>query len=365
MSIPSNSIVKLWLCFDNQSKLALSIPLTQCTTFATSPLKWLRFLGFAIYGREGYLSKNWNGLQLDYTEQIEARSYYFRSDDEPCFVDFDVIDNKTGTSSEVSSSHADFRQRGDNYMSNLVDSRGETYGPMDPVLNSTNDTRNRILLYVGFHGLLDKGYVAFLKTPNFALTVDDIPSHQPLAPNAGHPGNRLTLQHIQPSQLGGVLPQLVPHNSDAWQPQDISQCPVAIIVDLVYAAAVLQAWGSKSFIEYVWRNSKGSYYESGMEDDDGGEASGDLTTQVPQAHQPEPTPRAIRYDRRSGNKAQDVNPADQPTMGDMLDVILALWTRAAREGERGPQSSDAADVADNENKTRIQTWLQSVEESTS
>ena len=68
---------------DNHSELALSVPLTQCATFATTPLKWLRFVGFTIYGRQGYLSMSMNGVELDYMAQIEPRSYYFISDGKP------------------------------------------------------------------------------------------------------------------------------------------------------------------------------------------------------------------------------------------------------------------------------------------
>jgi hypothetical protein len=70
--------VKLWLPFGDSSKLALSIPIDRATTFAVYPLKWLRFLGYAIYGREGYLSISKTGPEIDdYTADIEARSYYF------------------------------------------------------------------------------------------------------------------------------------------------------------------------------------------------------------------------------------------------------------------------------------------------
>ena len=49
---------------------------------------------------------------------------------------------------------------------------------------------------------------------------------------------------------------------------------------------------------------------------------------------------------------------------DTFDVLLALWKRVAREyeGERKLPGGDAADVADN--KIKVQTWLQSIEEST-
>jgi hypothetical protein len=73
--------VKLWLCFGDTTKLALTIPLDQCNTFAVYPLKWLRFLGFTIYGQEGHLSRSKAGPEIDdYTADTEARSYYFVSE---------------------------------------------------------------------------------------------------------------------------------------------------------------------------------------------------------------------------------------------------------------------------------------------
>lgn len=74
--------VRLWLSIDNVSRLALSIPIAKCGTFSVNPLKWLRFLGFAIYGQEGYLSTSMDGPEInDYTANIlEARSYYFISE---------------------------------------------------------------------------------------------------------------------------------------------------------------------------------------------------------------------------------------------------------------------------------------------
>ena len=60
------------------TKLALSISLAQCCTFALYPLKWLRFLGFAVYGHGGYISASKGGTEIDdYEADLEARSYYF------------------------------------------------------------------------------------------------------------------------------------------------------------------------------------------------------------------------------------------------------------------------------------------------
>jgi hypothetical protein len=77
MSTPPK--VELWLLFNNVEKLALSIPLAECHNFAIYPLKWIRFLGFAIYGCQGYLRiESKTGPAIDnYEAKIEARAYYF------------------------------------------------------------------------------------------------------------------------------------------------------------------------------------------------------------------------------------------------------------------------------------------------
>jgi hypothetical protein len=41
----------------------LSIPVVDCNRFALKPLKWLRFLGYAIYGREGRISETVDAFQ--------------------------------------------------------------------------------------------------------------------------------------------------------------------------------------------------------------------------------------------------------------------------------------------------------------
>jgi hypothetical protein len=74
------SKVELWLSIDNVSELALSIPLAECGRHAVHPLKWLRFLAYAIYGQEGYLSVSKDGPEIDdYNEDVQGRPYYFVS----------------------------------------------------------------------------------------------------------------------------------------------------------------------------------------------------------------------------------------------------------------------------------------------
>ena len=74
--------VELWLTIGRDgAQLALTIPIYKCWELAVHPLKWIRFLGFAIYGREGYLSTSDAGSPIeDYNGDILAPSYYFICD---------------------------------------------------------------------------------------------------------------------------------------------------------------------------------------------------------------------------------------------------------------------------------------------
>jgi len=73
--------VELWIRIDDVDRHALSIPIHECTAKAIHPVKWLRFLGYAIYGSPGLISLAPGAPELeDYNADIEPRCYYFRSE---------------------------------------------------------------------------------------------------------------------------------------------------------------------------------------------------------------------------------------------------------------------------------------------
>jgi hypothetical protein len=78
--------VQLWIRFGDEYQHALSIPLQKCQEFALHPLTWLRFLGYAIYGKEGHISRERDGEQVaDYRPEgaaISAGNYYYISQGE-------------------------------------------------------------------------------------------------------------------------------------------------------------------------------------------------------------------------------------------------------------------------------------------
>lgn len=55
--------------------------------FALKPLKWLRFLAYTIYGREGHISLTNDGSPVDYESGVtEGSSYHFIADGMSFFI---------------------------------------------------------------------------------------------------------------------------------------------------------------------------------------------------------------------------------------------------------------------------------------
>lgn len=52
-------------------------PCVGMQSLRTQALKWLRFVGYTIYGREGHISLTENGPPVDYDLGKEGSSYYF------------------------------------------------------------------------------------------------------------------------------------------------------------------------------------------------------------------------------------------------------------------------------------------------
>jgi hypothetical protein len=73
---------KLWFRIDDRHWVSvLSIPASDFGRFALTPLKWLRFLGSAIYGREGVLLIGPDGVEVqNYAagpRDLREHYYYF------------------------------------------------------------------------------------------------------------------------------------------------------------------------------------------------------------------------------------------------------------------------------------------------
>jgi hypothetical protein len=73
---------ELYLRVNGSWRSILTIPNDDFNRFTTRPLAWLRFLGYAIYGRDGLLKTRPNGPELnsDNTNVADLnRRYYYIS----------------------------------------------------------------------------------------------------------------------------------------------------------------------------------------------------------------------------------------------------------------------------------------------
>ncbi|KAF9508797.1 hypothetical protein BS47DRAFT_1350045 [Hydnum rufescens UP504] len=383
--------VELWFSFNNLTRHALSIPITECQKYAVNPLKWLRFLGYAICGQQGQLSISNTGPPIDdYLAAIEARPYYFVSQDDPCFVDFDAMEDRTSDASVVTDRRGDFEYRvrerdvtcvvtgdsprfcdachilphskGDNYIVNVINYRGGLDHPED--IQAIDDPRNGFLLNLMLHRLLGDGDSAFLKTPNFALTVDDIPSTPPRQAGMATPASRSTLHHfLDVSTLSAQIHHFSPNNTDARHPQNMDQWPPALILDYVHGVAILKAWGRQDFVNYTQAQTKAAYYDDIEGEDEDEDDNNQITgphpayADVPVASTSAQAPQH-NYFLRSRGPMQPPGQQKQRRIDDIRDAILGLWMHSTKRVVRKPKT-DASGSARNED---ISMWLQSVVE---
>ncbi len=73
------SLVRLFFTLENVAMPGLAIPKDDFKRYSFYPLKWLRFLGYAIYGFEGDLSETEDGDTVEYSSTDLKDSYYFVS----------------------------------------------------------------------------------------------------------------------------------------------------------------------------------------------------------------------------------------------------------------------------------------------
>jgi hypothetical protein len=69
--------IQLLIQIDNTWMPALSISVAECNHFSLRLLKWLRFLGYAIYGRIGDIYTHLGGRPVNYQLAVNAGARYF------------------------------------------------------------------------------------------------------------------------------------------------------------------------------------------------------------------------------------------------------------------------------------------------
>ncbi|RDB22332.1 hypothetical protein Hypma_010471 [Hypsizygus marmoreus] len=383
------SIVHLWLKFTSEGDWisTLSIPFEDFSDYTLRPLKWLRYLGFAIYGCQGVLKTSPDGPEVDdYLAGSEGlqENYYYSSPDPPRFVDVEGINDRTSDSLGHSHSSCDNfadqistrdgtcvltnagrvlcnaahlipHSKGDAYIQRLTQTRGDV---AEDRIDDINDPRNGLLLALSYHRELCYKWLAFLKTPNFCLLPEDVPSSPGSVPG---PSGRLTLQYF-------VVPDptlIASQNQDARPTGDLTSWPPSVITDVVYACAVVQKWGSEDSKKRLQQVTHNTYYNDGTlhraaSNKDRGIAQQTLDRQ----HRSEmrdlgnaPLPGSDENQVTGMNgmgSGQSRLRSQREKTDEIFDWILHLWSSHATP--RGTQQQDQ-DLEDIKQK-RVQEWLQ-------
>ncbi|KAF8345752.1 hypothetical protein F5887DRAFT_1061647 [Amanita rubescens] len=397
--------MELWIRFSDEYQHALSIPVHECQRFSLHPLTWLRFLGYAIYGKEGYISRERDGEQVadyrpDYVAISAGNYYYISQDNDFRLVDPKVMDDRTSYASEVTSRRANFKQdvvnrdrccvmtgatlfeachiiphaNGDQvrsgplyrsrrsfqtkYIKNLIAYRKEV---VDPPLEGINDTRNGILLNRQLHPPFGTSQVAFLQTPNFAMNVNDVPlvmqhpsivDHLQFAVHPSVANSRLTFHNFSCSDP--LVQFIVPHNSVAVQSNN--HWPPRFLFDVAYGCAALKTWGVKEFVQFTVEKTKEFYYHDGDYDDDGDDSDDGHSVRGAGKRamvRRNKTVRAKQADRHS--QTETLEKAGDSKAVDILDVVVGLWKHNARK-----DMHRARMMEEEQTRESIQKWLQFV-----
>ncbi|PVF91666.1 hypothetical protein CPB86DRAFT_878391 [Serendipita vermifera] len=313
--------IRLWLHLADEWIPTLSIPRYHFALHTTQPLKWLRYLGFVIYGREGILRTTRDGPEIsDYmtTDVDELLSdYFYYSPDGHRVVDTHMMDDRTSLhslDSLSSDSSFDFEiverdkacvvtgmrsaachvvhlvphAKGDDYISALTRLRGLSERD---VIEDIDDLRNGMFILSPLHALLRDGQLAFLKTPNFAMNPEDVPIAHKLLPTRIdnkhlHHSSRWTMQYFSDTEGAFQMQHYlnVPHNTDLLAPEDLTDWPADFLFDMLYGCVALKRWGQEESIQTLVKfasdldNEERLLPGSGLEDDHRKEWQSELNT---------------------------------------------------------------------------------------
>ncbi|KAF8235720.1 hypothetical protein L208DRAFT_1422326 [Tricholoma matsutake] len=314
-------------------------------------------------------------IPVSYFEHDNIQGVYYYIVQEACLLDPDLMDMRTSDASAISTSQGKFREdvtardgtcvmtgtgegfqvchiiphaKGHQvcseylfnctepsfqakYMINLAKHRHEAF---NPPLNDINDIRNGILLALQLHDAFGASQVAFLQTPNFAMTVNDMDLvMQPSAAQVGFimqpsiADKRLTFQHFNTHDI-------------IWPPP--------LIFDVAYGCAALKTWGVAAFTVLARNHTEDIYYDNGCNDDNHG--GGD---NVCSQQKRDRDARAANRQTKFGWQASDITGSQSP---DFADMILGLWMQNARKGLHKAHAMKA-----DRTREKVQTWLESAE----
>ncbi|KAF8351787.1 hypothetical protein F5887DRAFT_1057619 [Amanita rubescens] len=271
-------MVNIYLPTVRGQVLALSIPFSDIERLSVRPVKWLRFVTFAICGVRGHLSESSmpNGTPVDY-DSISldniAEVYHYIHEGDYHLIDHKAMNDQTTSSEQTTrsssfrrdvmardgpvcvfaGSHADdcdaarllAKSKGDEFIAVVLQDRLNSYdSALEPNNLGINSVENGMFLAKNLHSSY---------TPNFALDPADIPRVE-----AGPmPSSRITLHTLAPDTSFHPILQ-----GDARITGTGTSLPSTVILDYMYGVAAYRRWGSGQDIEKVMDQHFSKHYKS-------------------------------------------------------------------------------------------------------
>jgi hypothetical protein len=178
------------------------------------------------------------------------------------------------------------------------------------------------------------------------MGVDDIPY---TGTTANIPSSRVTLQYFNVEDP--CVLSVVPNNSDARLPQDISNWPPPLILDFFYACAAVNAWSSDGFKNFV-KQSTSDYYDnaevkfSGVNREGEDQQEEDVSQRMPKHRT---SKRGSKRKRGSDDKCKG------NSLIEAMDIVNRLWTQTRkRQLEQGVVHVPSANHSSQE---RVERWV--------
>ncbi|KAK0457770.1 uncharacterized protein EV420DRAFT_1687541 [Desarmillaria tabescens] len=380
-----SKIINLHLSTDGAPVQALAVPAEDMRRLLYHPLKWLRYVSFAIFGAAGQLSLMANGPVIDNENtplEKLVTDYYYVPNCELHLVDPHALNDRVSSSHQTERNHYPSvacqaahlipGSKDHEYIRAVYEQRIHLYPFSEMEITdkgSIDCAQNGIFLNAALHLFLGDGSMVLLRvrqvcdmslnffrsiriqTPNFALQPEDVPRVEtgPMLPT------RLTLQYLKSMDEYPVPPQ-----KDARVTNSHIPPPSPFILDYIYGAAVYRRWAKNSSdIETMMQARSKQFYS--------------LSRPPPSPHSsdndmPDDDPNDPDYEPGQGTMASRSNKRQKHdhTSHEMLDAMDAIFVLSKlvrgstppEIAEEREQRMKEAELREQEaNRVNVNQWL--------
>ncbi|KAF8500606.1 hypothetical protein BU17DRAFT_102469 [Hysterangium stoloniferum] len=228
----------------------------------------------------------------------------------------------------------------------------------EPEIDNINDIRNGILVDATVHRFFDLSHLAILRTPNFALGIDEVLPN----PTYQNPFFRFTPHFFVSNPSDALLLTMNFYQRDFRYPMEMADewpkdWPPGFLWDFIYGVIVVKNYGNRSAVDIANVASRANLYPDGIE------TATQRAKENLERKKQESERRKEAQDGRGGVE-------DQLSFSDAADVVFCLWmnslfgrsgqdARSKKEAERTRREQEELRVT----SERVNQWRSEVVDS--